>query len=139
MQTESIKMSLFSFGHFELHSGELSRFKIDCDYLTDDDLLACAKIIQAHLYFNKVYGISTGGLKLAKKLEEYVATSVSGHLLIVDDVFTSGQSMEFARARKVNEGHDFNLILGAVIFARNPTPDWIFPVFSLSKQVCGNF
>jgi hypothetical protein len=47
--------------------------------------------------------------------------------LIVDDVLTTGASMEAARA-KLWPG---SLPLGVVIFARGPCPDWVWPIFRL--------
>jgi adenine/guanine phosphoribosyltransferase-like PRPP-binding protein len=49
----------------------------------------------------------------------------SDRLLIVDDVWTTGGSMEEHRA-----GRD---AIGAVLFARGPVADWVTPLFTLNE------
>lgn len=57
--------------------------------------------------------------------------------LIVDDVLTTGGSMEIARHNYLvaNPGSD---VLGAVVFARGPCPDWITPLFRVTPP-CKTF
>jgi orotate phosphoribosyltransferase len=110
---------LFRLGAFTLNSGRKSQFKIDCDFLTDDDWDALAWLIANRVpYFGSVEGVPRGGVKLASALLPYVT---SGPALIVDDVLTSGGSMERRRA-----GRD---CLGAVVFARGPVPPWVQALF----------
>ena len=59
-----------------------------------------AKIISKKIRFSTVYGIPTGGERLAKALEKY--TTENSCFLIVDDVFTTGNSMEKARKESWN-------------------------------------
>ena len=123
-------MSLFQTGAFILHSGDPSTFKIDCDALTDADWAALAKEIAARVApFTEVVGIPRGGLKLAEALKPYRTQKLGGAFLIVDDVLTTGRSMEEAR-----EEHEkkWSLILGAVVFARTSIwPWWITPLFEM--------
>lgn len=56
-------MSLFKLGDFELHSGQRSNWKIDCDALTPADWRALAKMIVDRLApFGAVEGVPRGGL-----------------------------------------------------------------------------
>jgi len=112
-------MTLFKRGDFQLHSGELSSWKIDCDALTDEDIETLARLIADRFTFGFVEGIATGGWRLAKALEKWVTT---GKLLIVDDVLTTGASMEEQRAGRE--------AVGVVIFARGVCASWITPMFS---------
>lgn len=64
-----------------------------------------------------------GGLRLAEALKLYVT---EGALLIVDDVLTTGASMEeFRNGREA---------LGAVIFARGHCPSWVVPLFQMDAE-----
>lgn len=119
-------MGLFQRGNFILHSGEYSEFKIDADALTDDDIETIACLINENLplNFSSVEGVPTGGLRLAKAMEKYIYTKSIGPILIVDDVYTSGASMEKQKAGREN-------VMGAVIFARNKPEPWIISFLTL--------
>lgn len=118
-------MSLFKLGEFKSHSGLTLPFKIECDALTDADFDALASIVASSTQFGGVIGIPRGGLRFAKALKPHITT---GPLLIVDDVLTTGKSMEEALL-KSGRG---DTAIGVVIFARKPAAPWIKPVFSLS-------
>jgi hypothetical protein len=76
--------------------------------------------------FGSVVGVPRGGLPLAEVLQPYRARS--GPLLIVDDVCSTGSSME--EVRKQYEQH---ACFGAVVFARGSVvPDWITPLFRMT-------
>jgi len=85
-------MSLFKDGYFQSHSGQNLPWKVECDKLTSGDWECLAKIVGNSLKFSRVEGVPRGGLKLANLLQIY--TRATGGLLIVDDVFTTGSSME---------------------------------------------
>lgn len=124
-------MSLLQRGSFTLHSGQQSWFKIDCDALSDEDIEVVAAIIAEWWpqQFHFVQGIPRGGLRLMRALGKYCATVPLGDdplTLIVDDVLTTGGSME--AARKEIRGRSPQ---GVVIFARIKPPHWIRPVFQL--------
>jgi len=124
-------MSLFNLGNFILSSGISSEFKIDCDFLTDEDLETIAKIIyENNKSFGSVIGIPTGGLRLSKILQKYI-DKTSKTLLIVDDVLTTGKSMigMFEKFKKTTA------IIGVVIFARGSCPDWVMPLFVMNEQI----
>ena len=109
---------LFHQGQFVLHSGMASRFLIDCAALTDEDLAVlaaeAASLIEA---FGSVEGIPDGGLRFARALEPYVS---KGMPLIVDDVLTTGASMEKQRGERDCKG--------VVIWARGIWPTWVTPL-----------
>lgn len=119
-------MSLFQTGNFNLNSGESSTWKVECDALTDEDLRTLAYIATTNVLFKigisygTVEGVPTGGLRFAKELEKY---ATGQHLLIADDVLTTGNSME--RLRNGREA------IGIVIFARAKPPPWIHAIWSL--------
>src|SRR5437899_1361464 len=109
-------MSLFQRGDFKLHSGMNSAFKIDCDFLTDSDIDTIAEMLSKRLTaFSYVEGVPRGGLRLATAMKKYTTPAAPFcPFLIVDDIFTTGRSMEEHRAGRS--------AIGAVIFARNETP-----------------
>lgn len=111
--------SLFRQGLFSLHSGETSKWKIDCDELSYPDWATLTEIALEILPpFGEVVGVPRGGLMLAQCLSDYVT---DGPLLICDDVLSTGGSMEQMRGNKD--------AIGLVIFSRGKCPDWIFPLF----------
>jgi len=123
---EEVKeMNLFQLGSFVLHSGKRSHYKIECDALTDKDLETLAFMLNEKLpvTFCKVEGVPRGGLRFAKAMEIYQEKN-SPLLLIVDDVFTTGRSIQ--EHAKGASGY-----YAGVIFARNPCPGWVIPVWQL--------
>ncbi len=116
---------LFENKPFSSHGGITLSFKIECDALNDADLATLADLINRGFVFGKVYGVPRGGTRLADALRKFcVASEVT---LIVDDVFTTGASMENAR-QEIGENS-----VGVVIFARADCPSWIHPIFQLSE------
>ena len=69
-----------------------------------------------------MYGVPTGGTRLADALGPYKTDE--GVDLIVDDVLSTGASMEEARKQFLDP-------IGVVIFARGQCPDWVYPVFEM--------
>ena len=118
-------MTLFHKGVFTLHSGKRSDWFIDCGQLTDEDWATLAYLIQKQISFRRVIGVPTGGLKLAQALEQY-AREECVSTLIVDDVLTTGKSMEEIKAAYLGQP-----VMGAVVFSRGICPDWIFACFRL--------
>jgi orotate phosphoribosyltransferase len=122
-------MNLFKSGTFTSHSGKVLPYKIDCDALTDDDINTIASIIAARIKFDRVIGIPTGGLRLQYALGRYIG--LGQNILIVDDVLTTGSSMEEKRQEIIADHRGFtDEIVGWVIFARTEPPDWINAVFT---------
>lgn len=102
-------MNLFQYGNFVSHAGKDLKWKIECDALSDSDWDCLAQIVADRTQFGSVYGIPRGGVKFQKALEKYIKP---GHplRLVVDDVYTTGKSMN-----DVMQSGD----LGYVVFARN--------------------
>lgn len=124
---------LFVQGDFTLHSGATSPLKIDCDALSDTDIATVAKMIAgAAKPFRDVVGVPDGGLRLAEELRQYAVPS-GGHLL-VDDVWTTGASLEDLRLAS-----DWLECEAWVIFSRapmrSPLPWWVHAVFSLDHDI----
>lgn len=105
--------NLFQFGHFVLHSGEVSDFKIECDALTPEDWLTLAGMIGSRCHFGSVVGIPRGGVTLVSQLRSFTS-SWSSRRLVVDDVWTTGASM----TPYLDKGYT-----GYVVFARSPILD----------------
>lgn len=132
-------MNLFQLGDFTLNSGVKSAWRIDCDALDEDDITTLAQIIRQMVCgFRSVEGIPRGGLRLAAALQPYV--SIAGTDLIVDDVLTSGGSMERARDAiylrdQVNATQCPHYVTGVVLFARGQCPWWVVPLFQLPESL----
>jgi len=114
---------------FVSHSGKKLDFKIECDFLTDDDLKVFAYIILKKYNFSNVIGIPRGGIRLSNILKRH-QNSESKNILIVDDVLTTGNSMETMKSKFIDKSN----IKGVVIFSRGEPPDWIDPIFQLWKE-----
>ncbi len=106
----------------ELHSGGKSEWKIECDGLTDEEIDTFAMLIATRFRFGSVTGIPTGGWRIANALQKYCSTWYNNRL-IVDDVLTTGASMEQYR--------ESSLDIGVVLFARGHCPSWVHAVFQI--------
>lgn len=135
-------MSLFQLGKFTLSSGQTSNWKIECDALTPEDWQALALMVHEKNYgFHTVVPAPKGkssslidnAKSFANALEPYCDHNNARHLLLVDDVYTTGGTLSELRRRLVKTGVDTpNNIIGIVVFARNPLKEyskWISPVF----------
>jgi orotate phosphoribosyltransferase-like protein len=79
-----------------------------------------------------VVGIPRGGVPFAQALAPFV-TPGSKDVLIVDDVLTTGQSMENERKQYPNQP-----VTGVVVFNRALLlSDWIVPIFDLDSAFIG--
>lgn len=118
-------MNLFTPGPFTSKHGATLPDKIECDALSREDWAAVAAWFAARLDFSLVVGVEYGGCKLAEALRPYCKPGKP--LLIVDDVLTTGRSMENYRVVLSSGGQP---VLGAVLFSRSKvTPRWILPRF----------
>lgn len=130
----TIRPWLFDPAPFVSHSGVRLPFKVDCDGFSDDDIAALAQIAaggfqRRRIHFGVVHGVPRGGLRLAHAMTPYV-TPASPGVLIVDDVMTTGASMEAARA--LHGAH--NNGIGLVIVERFHTrclPPWVYSIFTI--------
>lgn len=122
-------MNLFQKQETTLNSGQVSDFKIECDALTDADIECIAYLISQRVRFRGVIGVPTGGIRIAEAVDKY--SEINNEelpTLIVDDVLTTGGSMERLKA---DCDKYYSHIIGMVIFARGKCPDWVTPLFSL--------
>lgn len=116
-------MDLFQTGKFTLHSDDKRDWKIECDALSEREWATIAWMMFPHLAaFGKVIGVPRGGHALARALGPYVMSGCK--TLLVDDVLTTGQSME--HARMLYPGAH-----GAVVFATCKPPDWVSVLFQM--------
>lgn len=75
-----------------------------------------------------VVPVPEGGVRLAEALSCIVQKNGgfldTAPLIIVDDVLTTGASMEEVRGENTN-------VVGIVVFARGPCPQWVIPLFHM--------
>jgi len=121
-------MTLFVNRPLTGHAGFTLNFKIECDALSDEDIESIAAMINRSMRFRQVIGVPHGGIRLANALQKY--KTCNGITLLVDDVLTTGTSME--EAKKARNGE---VVAGVVIFARGPCPDWVRSIFQLQPWV----
>lgn len=118
------EVGLFQLKSFTAHSVNILPWKIECDALGLSDWECLAYMVAERVRpFVAVEGVPQGGLILAKCLNKYITRCSS--LLIVDDVLTTGSSMEYQRNGRIAQG--------AVIFARRECPSWVTPIFQMGK------
>ncbi|HEU0021667.1 MAG TPA: hypothetical protein VFR55_08355 [Dehalococcoidia bacterium] len=121
---------MFKLAPVVLHSGVTGLWKIDCDALSDGDWECLAYMAMEQMgwpQIERVIGVPTGGLKLARGLERY--TTSQGCLLLVDDVLTTGQSMrDMFRSENWSQ---YQEVKGLVVFARGLCPAWVTPIFQI--------
>jgi hypothetical protein len=124
-------VSLFELANITLHSGRESFFKIECDALTGADWQAAGGMLARILPpFCGVLGVPRGGIRLMKALVPYQQWGAH-RSLIVDDVWTTGASME--EFREAKQDRLSPEVIGAVLFARGPVADWVTPLFTLHE------
>jgi hypothetical protein len=117
-------MSLFQKLNFTSAAGLTLFWKVECDLLTESDWATLAKMVSDQITFGEVEGVPRGGLPFAEALKPYIT---SGPLLIVDDVLTTGLSME--RHRNNREA------IGVAVFSRGLIkPNWIKSIWTYSLE-----
>ena len=127
-------MTLFNVGNFESHSSGNLKWKVECDALTDADwdgiVQAAVELGLLRTGYSQITPIPTGGVPFAESIKRNITWHMLGApVLFVDDVLTTGRSME--QARLALELKDFRFAKGIVAFARGPCPNWIKPVWRL--------
>jgi hypoxanthine phosphoribosyltransferase len=145
-------MDLFQKIDFKSSAGLDLKWKIECDAISDDEWECIATMIMERSRpFRCVIGIPRGGIKLAKLLDRYSTKHHFDPVCIVDDVLTTGGSMEECRS-SIEKGEipDCSPLelekdtidasshsglksrpIGWVVFARNRCPLWINPLFQI--------
>ena len=121
-------MNLFRHGPFRLSSGQETSWKIDCDLLTREDWITLAHVgAQMVPPFCEVEPVPGHNTEVFAQflLEHAVPASEAvrgAGILIVDDVLTTGRTMERARAGR-------RTCWGLVVFSRAVPPPWITAIF----------
>tara|TARA_B100001250_G_scaffold324199_1_gene287731 strand:+ start:101 stop:505 length:405 start_codon:yes stop_codon:yes gene_type:complete len=125
------KQLLFQEQDFIGHSGDPLTWKIECDALFPTEWKCIAKMIMDYETrpFCSAVGIPRGGVELGRWLNEYSTGNFDDPYLIVDDVLTTGGSMDeftnsYFRNRKPN-------YFGWVVFARNKPQHWVKTLFQM--------
>jgi hypothetical protein len=127
---------MFVWKPFVSHSGIPLDYKIECEHFTDEDWECLARIIATKTgwVFGEVCGVPRGGTELARKLMPF-RNAGSRNILIVDDVYTTGRSMEEAKRQLLSPPRSDGIrrAIGVVVFSRSQVvPNWIWPIFQLS-------
>lgn len=127
-------MTLFQAGEFVAHSGATLPFKIECDALSDAEIDLFADLmvnLRPGMKYSRIIGIPRGGLRLADAVRRrYGGRDPMGPVLIVDDVLTTGRSMDEAA-----KAESAPFAVGSVIFARGPCPFWVRSIFALNADL----
>ncbi len=123
-------IDLFQKIDFTSHAGLDLTWKIEMDALTPDEWECIAHMIMEHsVPFKEAIGIPRGGMMLGKILNRYGTGSIDHPICIVDDVLTTGGSMnEFYRKRHWRNPTQY---IGWVVFSRNKPPDWVNTLFQM--------
>lgn len=132
-------MNLFMQGDFTLASGMKSRWKIECDALTEKDWEGVAAIANEMLpIFHLVKGVPRGGIPFANALQKYARPEgiiPPPILIICEDVVTTGSSMErVAEQVRTDPNYSDVVIFGVCLFARGKAPLWVRPIFQIVQQ-----
>ena len=124
-------MDLFQSVNFKSHSGLNLTWKIEMDALSEQDWFTIKKMImEITPPFREAVGIPRGGVKLGDLLNEH-ATGKEGYpICIVDDVLTTGGSMEYFLTQYQRNRRPFTAI-GWVVFARTQCPPWVKALFQM--------
>ena len=101
------------------------------DALDDPDWFTITKMImEITPPFSKAVGIPRGGVKLGDLLNQHATGNKSDPICIVDDVLTTGGSMEYFLSQYQRNRRPFTAI-GWVVFARKQCPSWITALFQM--------
>lgn len=122
-------MSLFIKKNFISAAGLPLDFKIDCDDLSWSDYETLAYMASKLIGpFGNVYGVPSGGIEFAIALIPYKTPNHNGNL-IVDDVYTTGKSLDkFIVDNRIDYSET------CVIFNRSKNPN-INAIFHLNSKL----
>ena len=127
-------MNLFQSINFKSHSGLDLSWKIEMDALTDPDWFTITKmILELSPPFKEAIGIPKGGVKLGNLLNEYATGKERHPICIVDDVLTTGESMEHFLSQYYRSRRPLTAI-GWVVFARTRPPLWVNALFQMPSN-----
>ena len=124
-------MDLFQSVNFKSHSGLNLTWKIEMDALSEQDWFTIKKMImEITPPFREAVGIPRGGVKLGDLLNEHATGKEGDPICIVDDVLTTGGSMEYFLTQYKRNRRPFTAI-GWVVFARTQCPPWVKALFQM--------
>ena len=123
-------IELFQKIDFKSHSGLDLTWKIEMDALTPNEWECIAHMIMEHTPpFREAVGIPRGGNILGRFMNKHGTGQRQDPICIVDDVLTTGGSMEeFRRKRQWRNPTEY---IGGVVFARSKPPDWVKVLFQM--------
>ena len=122
---------LFQSVNFKSHSGLDLSWKIEMDALSDPEWFTIKKMImEISPPFREAVGIPRGGVKLGDLLNEHATGNEEDPVCIVDDVLTTGGSMEYFVTQYQRNRRQFTAI-GWVVFARVQPPNWVQALFQM--------
>ena len=124
-------MNIFQEVDFKSHSGLDLSWKIECDGVSKKEWKCLTEMIMDYEKrpFQSAIGIPRGGVVLGSYLNQYSTENPDDPVLIVDDVLTTGGSMEeFKRERMFRNPTKY---IGWVIFARGFPPEWCRALFQM--------
>ena len=122
---------LFQSIDFKSHSGLDLSWKIEMDALSDPEWFTIKKMImELTPPFKEAVGIPQGGTKLGDLLNEHGTGKEEDPICIVDDVLTTGESMEYFLTQYQRNRRPFTAI-GWVVFARGQCPGWVTSLFQM--------
>ena len=124
---------LFQSVDFKSHSGLDLSWKIECDALSDSEWFTIKKmIIEYTPPFREAVGVPEGGIKLGSLLNEHATGNEEDPVCIVDDVLTTGESMEYFLSQyQRNRRLMPFMAIGWVVFVRGPCPHWVSALFQM--------
>ena len=101
------------------------------DALADSEWFTIKKmILERTPPFREAVGIPRGGTKLGDLLNEHGTGKEGDPICIVDDVLTTGESMEYFLTQYQRNRRPFTAI-GWVVFARSQCPGWVTALFQM--------
>lgn len=131
--------NLFEVGDFISHAGKELPWKIECDAIRPEWWDALARMVMDYQErpFYKAVGIPRGGVPFAQAMNKYASGDPNDQIMICDDVFTTGTSMqEFIKEEYPNwtAGQGYRW----VVFARQPCyeyPHHVRALFTMPKPI----
>ena len=125
-------IDLFQKIDFTSHAGLDLTWKIEMDALSHREWECISHMIrELSPPFREAIGIPRGGNVLGKLLNRHGTGKEEDPICIVDDVLTTGMSMDTYREEMDIERWQKSCALGWVVFARVRPPKWIKALFQM--------
>ena len=122
-------MSIFQKVDFKSHAGLDLSWKIECDGVSKKEWQCLSEMVMDYEKrpFQAAIGIPRGGVILGSYLNQHSTQNPDDPYLIVDDVLTTGGSMEDFRKENFSD----KTVIGWVVFARGFPPQWCRALFQM--------